>query len=232
MKVGIMQPYFLPYIGYWQLIKKVDRFVIYDDVNYIKGGWINRNNILMNGEAKLITINMNGASPNKLINEVGVSGDIVHKKKLLKTIQSCYKKAPYYYEVFPLIKDIIMNDESNLALYIEYSIRQICKYLHIDTELIISSEIVKNNELRSQDKVIEICKIVGAKEYYNSIGGKELYSYEDFKNQGIKLNFLKAKHIEYKQFTNEFVPSLSILDIMMFNSREDIDIMLRQYEVS
>ena len=101
MKIGIMQPYFLPYIGYWQLLNAVDKYVIYDDVNYIKGGWINRNRILINKEPKYFNVKLNGASPNKLINEVEVSNDNIWQKKLLKTIEENYKKAPFLKKFFP-----------------------------------------------------------------------------------------------------------------------------------
>ncbi|WP_097027910.1 WbqC family protein [Clostridium peptidivorans] len=231
MKLGIMQPYFFPYIGYWQLMNAVDKYVIYDDVNFIKGGWINRNRVLMSGETKMINLQMNGASPNKLINEVEASENVICKKKLLKTIEACYKKAPYYANVFPVIENIINQDEKSLSRYLEYSIRRICKYLNIDTKIILSSSINKNNNLKGKDKVIEICSILGADEYYNAVGGQELYSYEDFAAKDIKLRFLKTGTVKYKQFNNEFVSNLSIIDVMMFNSIEDIKKMLNQYEL-
>ena len=231
MKLGVMQPYFLPYIGYWQLMNAVDKYVIYDDVNFIKGGWINRNRILMNGEGKMINLQMHNASPNKLINEVEVLGNPIYNKKLLKTIESCYKKAPYYSNAFPVIESIITQDKGSLAKHLEYSIRQICAYLSIDTEIIVSSTINKNNDLRGQDKVIEICKVLGVDEYFNAIGGQELYSYEDFAAQKIKLSFLKTGMIEYQQFKSEFVSNLSIIDVMMFNSIEQIQDMLGTYEL-
>lgn len=226
-----MQPYFMPYIGYWQLLNAVDKYVIYDDVNFIKGGWINRNQILMNGKPKFINLKMNGASSNKLINEIQVAGDKIYNKKLLKTIESCYKGAPYFKDVFPIIENIITNDEKNLARYLEYSIRKICEYLTIKTEIIVSSTLDKNNNLRGQEKVIEICKIIGANEYYNAIGGRELYSYDDFMTSGIKLNFLKTEMIGYQQLNSEFIPNLSIIDVMMFNSVEDVKRMLDMYEL-
>ncbi|MEG0051019.1 MAG: WbqC family protein [Terrisporobacter sp.] len=231
MKLGIMQPYFLPYIGYWQLLNAVDQYVIYDDVNFIKGGWINRNNILINNEAKLFNIQMKGASSNKLINEIEVSSNQVWKKKFLKTIESSYSKAPFYKEVYPVIEDIINCEEVNLAKYIANSISKVCDYLNINTKLIISSDIEKNNELKAQDKVIEICTNLGATEYYNAIGGQELYSYSDFEKSGIKLSFLKTNMSEYKQFNGDFVGGLSIIDVMMFNSASDIKTKLEEYEL-
>lgn len=230
MKVGVMQPYFFPYIGYWQLMNAVDKYVIYDDVNYIKRGWINKNKVLMNGEEKIINLQLHNVSQNKLINEIELLGDPVGNKKLLKTIESCYKKAPYYSEVFPIIENIINNEEKNLAKYLEYSIRKICEYLSIDTDIIVSSTIEKNNDLRGQDKIIEICKVLGADEYYNAIGGQDLYTNDDFTAQGLKLSFLETGMVEYKQFKNEFAPNLSIIDVLMFNSKLDIKEILSLYK--
>lgn len=229
MKLGIMQPYLLPYIGYWQLLNAVDKYVIYDDVNYIKSGWINRNKILINKEAKYFTIKLNGASPNKLINEVEISDDKIYKKKMLKTVEENYKKAPFFNIVFPIIEEIIGNDEKNLAKYLKYSLEKICNYLEIKTELLLSSELEKNNSLKGKDKVIDICKKLKATEYYNAIGGQELYSFEEFKDNGIELKFLKTEEILYEQFNNEFIPNLSILDVMMFNSKEKIKEFLSDY---
>lgn len=174
---------------------------------------------------------MHYASQNKLINEVEVLGNAIYKMKLLKTLESCYKKAPCYIDVFPVLEKIITQDEKNLARYLEFSIRQLCKYLSIDTEIIVSSTINKNNDLRGQDKVIEICKVFGAHEYINAIGGLTLFSQEDFEKQGISLAFLKTGEIEYEQYKNEFVPNLSIIDVIMFNSIYKISELLNDYEL-
>lgn len=230
MKIGIMQPYFFPYIGYWQLMNAVDKYIIYDDVNFIKGGWINRNNILMNEKPYTINLKMSGSSSNKLINEIHVSDDNIYKNKLIKTIEHCYKKAPLFDRAFPIIEEIIHNDEKSLSLYLENLIRKIAVYLEIETEIILSSTIKKDNDLKGQDKILHICKILGAKEYYNAIGGVGLYSPGEFEANGIKLRFLKTQAIEYKQF-NKFEPNLSIIDVMMFNSKEDIKKMLVKYSL-
>lgn len=231
MKLGIMQPYFFPYIGYYQLINAVDKYVIYDDVNFIKGGWINRNRILMNGEDKMINLQMHGSSPNKLINEVELLGNPNYNRKLLRTIENCYNKSPYFQQVFLLVENIINQDEKNMAKYLEYSIKMVCDYLSINTEIIVSSTINKNNSLKGQEKVIEICRVLGADEYINAIGGQELYSRKDFFQQNIKISFLKAGKIEYPQLNSIFVPNLSIIDVMMFNSSNQINDMLQLYEL-
>jgi hypothetical protein len=228
MKLGIMQPYFLPYIGYFQLIKAVDKYVIYDDVNFIKGGWINRNRILLNGTAFMVNLPLQGVSSFKKINEINIGKNI---KKLLLTIEQAYRKAPHYNEIFPLISEIIQYDSDNLAIFISNSIINIAEYLQIRTEILLSSEIKKNNELKAQEKIISLCKTLEATEYYNAIGGQELYDKNEFAYQNIDLKFLKAEIMPYQQFNNEFIPCLSILDILMFNSVEEVNRMLDKFKL-
>lgn len=228
-KVGIMQPYFVPYIGYWQLLNAVDEYVIYDDVNYIKSGWINRNRILINGNPTYFNIPILGASSFKLINEIGVNQNEKLIQKNLKTIKEAYKKAPFFNDAYPIIEKILTCEQTNLAKYIAYSIKAICLYLDINTKIHMSSDLKKDNFLKGQDKVIAICKELGATDYYNAVGGQELYSYKDFEENKINLNFVKTNEITYKQFNNPFVPFLSIIDVMMFNSKEVVKQMLNEY---
>lgn len=229
MKLGIMQPYFMPYIGYWQLMNLVDQYVIYDDVNFIKGGWINRNRILVNGAPKYFNVPMLGSSSNVLINEVQVDHNAAVTRKSLRSIEGAYKKAPYFDIVNPMLEEILWCGEDNIAKYIEHSFRVICKYLDIRTELIVSSDLDKDTTLKGQDKVIAICRLLGATEYYNAIGGRELYSYEAFREHGLQLKFVETKNIVYQQFDNTFQPNLSIIDMMMFNSRDKIREYLEAY---
>ena len=226
LKVGIMQPYFMPYIGYWQLMSIVDKYVVYDDVNYIKDGYSNRNNILMQGEAKRFTISVAGVSSYKKYNELSVSDDF---RKFYSTLEACYKKAPYYNLVIELLHMVTDCEDKTLGVFMKHSFQIILDYLNIQTELILSSSIQKDNGLRGSEKVIEICKILGATDYINAIGGQKLYDYDDFKMNGINLHFLKTDTITYKQFANDFVPNLSIIDILMFNSPDDISELLTKY---
>ena len=228
MKTAVMQPYFFPYIGYWQLINAVDIFVIFDDVNFIKKGFVNRNNILINGEKKYITLQLKGASQNKCINEITVGDNV---EKILKTIYMTYRKAPYFHEIYHLLEKVLQYQEKNLASFLGNSIMIISDYLSINTKFIFSSTLEKNNVLKGQDKIIDICKQLGTDCYINSIGGQALYDKKDFKKNNIILNFLKSYPAIYKQFNYEFVSSLSIIDIMMFNSRYQIKKMLNNYEL-
>ena len=228
MKLGIMQPYFLPYIGYFQLIEAVDKFVIYDDVQFIKGGWINRNNILLNNRRFLFNLLLKGASSNKLITDIHVQEN---QSKLIKTIESAYKKAPMYNIVFPLFLQIMSFKEKNLARFVGNSIEELCKYMRIHTQLVYSSDLKKDSSLKAQEKILHICRLLDVDNYLNAIGGQVLYTKSDFENCGVRLNFIKTELISYKQFNDEFIPNLSIIDILMFNSIEEVDVMLNKFEL-
>ena len=228
MIVGIMQPYFFPYLAYWQLINAVDKFVLFDDVNYIKRGWINRNNILLDKKKYLITLPLEGVSQNKLINEIRIVSDEKQRRKVLQTIESAYKKAPYFEEIMPMIEKNIMSCDTISELNYA-TIKDVICYLEISTEIILSSDLNKNNDLKGQDKIIHIAELLGADMYINSIGGTELYNKSDFARRGIQLRFLEMGDINYKQFTDIFVPGLSMIDILMFNSKGGIHSMLNKY---
>ncbi len=226
MTAGSNQPYLFPYIGYWQLMNLSDVYVISDSMQFIKKGYINRNNILIDGKAHLFTLEVIGAKSDKLINEIEVGNN---RKKILNSIFHAYKKAPYFETIYPMIENIMTNDEKNLAKFIGYSIMKIAKYLDITPEFIYLSDLQGDTLLRGQARTIDICKRLNADHYINAIGGRKLYKKEDFKKAGIKLNFLKTSDIKYKQFGNKFVPNLSIIDVMMFNPKEKIVSLLEYY---
>lgn len=232
MNLAIMQPYLFPHIGYFQLINAADKFVIYDDVNFIKGGWINRNNILVNKKANLFTLPLSQLSPFTLIKSTEINRVLfAHwKNKFFRTVEQAYKKAPYYKIVLPIISEGFNitsgNSISKLAIT---ALRSVCNYLEIQTPFVESSSIYNNKHLSGKERVIDICKQEKAEQYINTIGGKELYDKTEFEANSIKLNFIKSKKIIYKQFDHEFVPSLSIIDVMMFNSPVEINEMLNQY---
>ena len=228
MKLGIMQPYFMPYIGYWQLMAAVDTYVVYDDVNYIKGGWVSRNNILLNGQKHMFTITLNGASPNKLFNEITIKDDF---KKFSRLIESAYRKSPYYAEVNALLDKIYNYEDKSLGTFMMHSFQVVLDYLEIDTKLILSSTLEKDNSLRGKDKVKHICHLLGADTYYNAIGGQELYDKNDFKADGIDLHFVQTNLAPYVQLGNEFVPGLSIMDVLMHNGKEGTKKLLNEYSL-
>jgi hypothetical protein len=228
MNLAVMQPYLFPYIGYWQLVDAVDIFVIYDDVNFIKRGYINRNNILENKTYQLITLELIGASQNKRINEISIGNNT---NKLLKTLKQNYLKAPFYKDVFPLLEEILNNNQKELSRFLGFSLVKISKYLNLDTKFLYSSDIKNDKTFKAQDRLIEMSKILNATGYINSIGGIELYDKEIFSQNDINLSFLKSSEISYKQFNNEFIPNLSIIDVLMFNSKDNVKNMLNQFQL-
>lgn len=216
-----MQPYFLPYIGYYQLIQAVDTFIVYDNIKYTKKGWINRNRILLNNTDVMFSLPIKKDSDvlNVVERELATDFDPI---KLLNQFRGAYARAPYFNQTFPLLERIICSDGRNLFRYIRHSIVQMCEYLGITTKICISSHIAIDHRLKGQDKVIALCQAVGAGTYINSIGGMELYDRDVFRTQGIELKFLKVKSFEYLQFGAPFVPWLSIVDLLMFNSLDTV----------
>jgi len=231
MKLAVMQPYFFPYIGYYQLVNAVDKFIIYDDVNYITAGWINRNNILINKEKKYFTLNLSEASQNKLINEIKVGKN---KDKILKTIKYNYSKAPFFKESFQIIEEIFsaIKEDSLISKIAGLSIIIISKYFNFNTDFEYSSEKYFDTKgMEKAERLIEICKKNNAATYINAIGGRKLYRKEYFIKKGIELKFIKTNITKYKQYKNPFEPGLSIIDVMMFNSPEKIREMMNDYEL-
>lgn len=232
MKLGIMQPYIFPYIGYFQLINAVDEFVIYDNIEFTKKGWINRNRILVNGNDDLITIPLKKDSDFLHVKERCVAESWASdKRKMLNKINASYKKSEYFEFAYPVVEKSILFEDKNLFNFIFNSIVLINEYLEIATSLIVASNIPIDHNLRSENKVIEICKARKADTYINAIGGLELYSKENFKKKNIDLKFIRSKDVSYKQFNNDFVPWLSIIDVMMFNSKAVIKQMLNFTEL-
>jgi hypothetical protein len=226
MKLAIMQPYFLPYIGYYQLIAAVDEFVIYDNIKYTKKGWINRNRFLLNGESATFSIPLVKASDLLDVRERSLSPSY-QRDKLIRQFDSAYCKAPQFQAARDVISQVIRCDATNLFDYILNATQSICRLLGIDTKIIISSGIGIDHQLRSEEKVLAICAQLGASEYLNSIGGIELYSREHFRARGVRLDFIRSRTMVYPQFGNVFVENLSIVDVLMFNPLDAVKAWVR-----
>ncbi len=231
-KIAIMQPYIFPYLGYFQLVNAVDTFVFYDDVNFIKRGWINRNKILVNGKEKLVSFPCIQASQNKLIKEVGVNLEDKAYTNFLQTIEQAYKKAPNFTVVFELITNIFKQQHANIASLAAASCINISTYLGLGTQFMVSSENFSSSKgMQKQNRLIHITNETNSSTYINTIGGRELYSKEDFRNEGIDLFFLQPKLPQYKQLSCKFIPGLSIIDVLMMNSKDEVKEMLNKYDL-
>lgn len=232
MDISVMQPYLFPYIGYFQMINCADYFVIGDNYQFIKGGWINRNRILINDTEHMITIPMLKDSAYLGIDKRYLANDPCGRDKILKTIFNTYRRAPHFESCFELVEKILKFSNNNVAEYIHNSLQEVCYYCDIKTPFLIKSELNLPTDLDAQDTIIYICNKLNGDRYINAIGGIELYSAKKFRENGITLKFIKTKEsLEYRQFNNKFVPNLSIIDVMMFNSVSEIQKLLTEYDL-
>jgi hypothetical protein len=228
--IAIMQPYFLPYIGYWQLLTAADRFVVYDNIQYAKKGWINRNRFLRNGRDAMFTIPLKKGSDFLDIAGRSIADDF-DPETVLNPLAAAYRKAPFFAEVFPLIERIVTAAPRNLFEYLHHSLAATAQYLDITTPIIVSSSVPIDHRLKAERKVLALCQALGATRYVNAIGGRELYAAPAFAAEGIELKFIQSRPIVYQQFGDPFVPGLSIVDVLMFNARDAVRGMLREYDL-
>ncbi|OIN12141.1 WbqC family protein [Oceanisphaera psychrotolerans] len=228
MKLAVMQPYLFPYIGYFHLIYVSDLFLIYDDVTFIKKGYINRNNVLTGSGVTRFTVSVPGASQNKLITELSFSTDV---NKILKIVEHGYSMAPYFEAFFPLFKQIVENKERSISSVCLNSYQAIFSYLDIEKKFKRTSELEYDRSASARDRLINLSHKFGADCYINSPSGRKLYNKADFENQGIDLKFVDSLPVEYKQNSKEFVPNLSIIDVLMNCSPEEVRNLLVRYKL-
>lgn len=216
MRVAIMQPYFFPYLGYFQLMAAVDLFIVYDNIKYTKKGWINRNRMLQSGKDVMFSLPLRSDSDALDVRDRALAADF-NRGKLLNQLRGAYSRAPQFAETFPVVERAVQCEDQNLFCYLHHGLTVVSSTLGLQTPLRMSSTINIDHSLRSQDKVIALAKAVGASTYVNPIGGLELYDRQSFQEQGLKLQFIRSKPFEYLQFGDPFVPWLSIIDVLMFN---------------
>jgi len=216
-RVGIMQPYFFPYIGYYQLVNAVDTFVFYDDVNYMKKGWINRNRILINGKPAYLTASLQGVSQNRMICEIALSDN---RTQLLKTIELAYRKAPFFAETMEPVEQVLTRPVKHIGQLAMHSVTAIMDHLGLSRDYRVSSnDFAHTRPLPRADRLIAITKECGSAHYINAIGGRELYDKLYFGRKKVRLSFLEPSIEEYRQYNMPFQPGLSVIDLLMLNGR-------------
>ncbi len=227
MKLAIMQPYLFPYIGYFQLVAAVDKFVFYDDVNFIKNGWINRNRLLISGDVRYLTIPLSGASPFVKINQIRIMANGAWRKKMSAAVRQSYAKAPHFDVIYNLLSEILFNDENYISDIAKQSIMAVSNYLGLKTHFVMSSSCYGNSDLSGERRIIDICCKEKACQYYNLPGGKVLYNYDLFKSNAITLCFIEPCLKTYRQLSEKFYPDLSIIDVLMYNDCNAVREMLQ-----
>lgn len=228
MKGAIMQPYFFPYIGYYQLVYEVEKFVFLDDVTFIKQGFINRNSILLGGKRHEFSIPVSKISSYRLINDHQYLND---QSKFIKLIEQAYKKSPFFYDVMPFVEAVIKDKNNNVSQKNSKSITAVFNYLGLQRDFSYSSCENYEQQLKGQDRVIALCSMLGIDKYRNSIGGQSLYSQEIFSAAGIELKFIRSNIKTYSQGKNNFISHLSIIDVLMHCDKQEIINMLEAYEL-
>ena len=221
MRLGIMQPYFLPYIGYFQLLNYCDAFVIYDDIEYTKKGWISRNRIQQDGEIRLFSLGLKNGSDYSSIKD-RLLAENFDRSKLLRSFEGAYRKAPHFDELVNFLRPIVLFESNNLFSYLKNSISIACEHLGVNTKLIKSSELDIDPHLRGQERVLEICSCLNAEQYINPIGGLDLYDVDSFKSRGLDLKFISTRLTPYFQGDFEFIPALSIVDQIAYRGSSEI----------
>ena len=253
MTIAIMQPYFMPYIGYFQAINAVDKYILYGNVNFEKKSWVNRNRLMQrNGAIEPMIVPLKKKSSNSLIKEMAIDYSTDWQRRLLRSIQTNYGKAPYFEETFSLLTSILSKQYETLMELNTESIKAFARHLGITTEIETDNSrfddmeeklrksddayvefpyMHKTRPVRKVARVIEMCKRERSNHYINAIGGTAMYSKEEFAQYGIQLEFIRTNPIEYDQFNNKFEPYLSIIDVLMHNGKNKTKQMLEEYEL-
>lgn len=232
MRLAIMQPYFLPYIGYFQLMAAVDKFVLLDDVNFITRGWINRNRIAVNGEPHWLTLPLVKASQNRLINEIEIVDNPLWKRKMIRTIELSYRSAPFAHLVWPMFSELLEDARGSLSTFLFRHLRRVADYIGINVLIEPTSTIYPKEGRVGQDRILDICRREGATSYVNLPGGRELYDNESFAAAGIELLFIEPNlEALVLRHSGHGDHSLSILDFLMLNSAATIHEIIKKSQL-
>ena len=235
MKLGIMQPYFLPYLGYISLIKHTDMFILLDEVQFIRHGWIERNRILKpDKDWQYIQVPLQKHTQTAVIKDIKINNEIEWEKKIFAQIEHYKKKALYYRKVVDLLKNIFSKKHATIAELNQDALHAVCDYLSVKNDIRIYSEmgLTIDPVFESDEWALNISKAMNASEYRNPPGGVSIFHKEKYEKENIALVFHELNLEEYSQNTNhDFIPGLSILDVMMFNTPEKISQMLDNFTV-
>ncbi|WP_323645048.1 WbqC family protein [Lysinibacillus xylanilyticus] len=233
MRIALMQPYFFPYLGYFQLIHSVDEFVIFDNAQYTRRSWINRNRLLSeHGKSIYFNVPVCKAPRETKINDIVINNNLNWQEKILNQL-IFYKHAPYFMNVMEFVTDCLTNSNSNLSQFITLILRKTCALLSIETSITILSQkfptIIEANA--ADEWGIKVSRALNATTYINAIGGKDFYNQQKYIDNDLDIQFIQPILTPYKQYSDDFMPGLSIIDVLMFNDISKIKEMLDIHEL-
>lgn len=234
MKLGIMQPYFLPYLGYYSLIEATDQFILFDIVQYIRHGWIERNQVLNNkNESFYIKVPLEKHSRSTTIQNINIKNSQRWQDTILAQLSQYKKKSKYYTQVVDMLKHSFETTPSNITELNSTILKTTCEYLDMNAKIETFSDMnITLPDVNAPDEwALYISKHMKATEYINPEGGKTFFNVEKYQNENISIKFLKQELRPYKQFTDEFTPGMSIIDVLMFNSINDTKELINAYNV-
>jgi len=224
-KLAILQPSYIPWIGYFEQIVNVDIFVFYDDVQYTKNDWRNRNKIKTLDGSSWLSIPIK-SSTSKKINEVLIDDTKNWQTKHLKSLKQYYSKSKYFEDIYPLLEKNINSDINSISTLSIDIIKDIVKYLKIDTKFYLSSDLDIGGD--KNNRLINICKHFNASSYYTGLAAKDYIDEELFKKNNIELVYQEYKHPSYEQLHGDFLPYLSIIDLLFNHGRDSKKIITKE----
>lgn len=233
MRLGIMQPYFFPYIGYFSLIRHTDRYILLDQVQFIRHGWIERNRILkQSGGWGYIAVPLKKHARETLISDISIDNSKPWKEKIISQL-GYYKGAPNYYKVIKLMKEILGPDFESIVRLDCAALKAVCDYLAIHTPIEIFSDMALDIGCpdSADEWALRICQRLGADEYWNPPGGMAFFDCRKYEENHVNIYFQKVNLSEYRQKQKGFEPGLSVLDALMFLTVDEINEMLDDYEL-
>lgn len=224
--VVILQPGFMPWLGFFELMYQCDLFVFLDDVQYTKRDWRSRNKI--KGPDGPIWLNVPVKTKSRfkqLIKNAEIDNSQNWIKRHLKTLKMAYSRAPYFDMFYPVLEEVY-NSSWNLLCNIDLElIKLIMRELGLKRKLLRSSEMQIPFKDQADERIIEICKTCNATHFYNGAAGRAIYDSKHFKKYDIALEFQDYKHPAYHQQWGNFVPFLSIIDLIFNHGPESLDIL-------
>ena len=237
-----MQPYFFPYLGYFQLISAVDGMLLYSHVNYIKRGWVNRNRVLARARGPVyVTVPVRDASSHRIIGDVEIDNSTPWKSTMLNSIYHEYRRSPHFHQVYTFLEALLTRPYEKLDLLNIDTVRAVVSLLGINTNVSVANEnhiamerVLENTPSaeRKTQRILELCRHEKASTYLNPVGGKLLYDKDVFRRNGVELQFLESIPTPYLQSAPGFVPHLSIIDVLFNCGVEGTRQLLDNYQLS